>query len=172
MLNGSSSTVQNFAVEAEPVMPHPLVAASGLLLLLAAPSAAPEPPDWPAAAALLRQQERTTLHVPRVSITTTTIIMRSRPAPPLVEKKAEDCVKVEKLDGFTVNRFDSVDLRLKDGRLLRAKLGKNCPALGFYSGFYVKANKDRQICAKRDSFRSRSGRSCAVEGFASLVPAR
>ena len=66
----------------------------------------------------------------------------------------------------------AVRLRLKNGSLPRAKLGNDCPALGFYSGFYVKANKDKKMCAKRDSIRSRSGRQCAVQSFASLVPAR
>jgi hypothetical protein len=145
-------------------MLNPLVAASGLLLLLV-PPASPLVDAQP-------QQQRATVHVPRVTVTTTTIIMRSPRPPVLVEKKGDDCVGVEKIAGFTVNRFDSVDLIMRDGSLMRAKLGKNCPALGFYSGFYVKAHKDRKICAKRDAFRSRSGRECGVERFAALVPAR
>ena len=56
--------------------------------------------------------------------------------------------------------------------MLRARLGNDCPALGFYSGFYVKANPDKKMCAKRDSIRSRSGRLCAIQSFTSLVPAR
>lgn len=151
-------------------MLNPLIVASGLMLLLAAPAPAPEPLAW--AEAVSAMQERVTIHVPRVTVTTTTVILRAPRAPALIEKPAEDCVKVEKLAGFTVNRFDSVDLVLKDGSLLRAKLGADCPALGFYSGFYVKPNKDKKICAKRDAFRSRSGRACAIQDFASLVPAR
>jgi hypothetical protein len=71
-----------------------------------------------------------------------------------------------------VNTQDSVDLVLRDGTLLRAKLGRNCQALGFYSGFYVKTNKDQKICSGRDAFRTRSGRSCDVEGFRTLELAR
>jgi hypothetical protein len=151
-------------------MPNLLIAASGLMLLFAAPASAPQPVDWDMAAGML--QQRVTIHVPRVTIRTATIIMRAPRPTAVVEKKADDCVKMESLAGFSVNRFDSVDLILKDGSLLRAKLGNDCPALGFYSGFYVKANKDRKMCAKRDSIRSRSGRLCAVQSFASLVPAR
>ncbi|WP_404334113.1 hypothetical protein AB2M62_12360 [Sphingomonas sp. MMS12-HWE2-04] len=151
-------------------MLNPLILASGLMLLLATPTS--EPLGWAEAVAGL-QQERVTIHVPRVTVTsTTTIIMRAPRLPALIEKKANDCVKVDKLAGFTVNRSDSVDLVLKDGSLLRAKLGSDCPALGFYSGFYVKPNKDQKICAKRDGFRSRSGRTCPIQGFASLVQAR
>jgi hypothetical protein len=154
-------------------MPHPLPTVSGLLLLLLAPGGSGDAPARAADAGELAVQQRATIHVPRVTVTTTTIIMRSsRPAPAYREKKAEDCVKVERIAGFTVNRFDSVDLILRDGQLLRVKLGADCPALGFYSGFYVKQSGDRKICAKRDSFRSRSGRSCAVQGFTQLVQAR
>jgi len=150
-------------------MLNPLIATSGLLLLFAAPASSPEPLGRNMAGLL---QQRITIHVPRVTIQTTTIIMRSARPAAVVEKKAGDCVKMESLAGFSVNRFDSVDLVLKDGSMLRAKLGNDCPALGFYQGFYVKANKDKKMCAKRDSIRSRSGRLCAVQSFASLVPAR
>ena len=152
-------------------MLNPLIAASGILLLFAAPASPPEPLDWDVVATQF-QQQRVTIHVPRVTVRTTTIIMRAPRPVALVEKKADDCVKMEDLAGFSVNRFDSVDLVLKNGSLLRARLGNDCPALGFYSGFYVKANKDRKMCAKRDSIRSRSGRLCAVQSFAALVPAR
>jgi hypothetical protein len=152
-------------------MLNPLIAASGILLLFAAPASPPEPPDWDMAVSQL-QQQRITIHVPRLTVSRTTIVVRTARPAVLVEKKADDCVKMEDLAGFSVNRFDSVDLLLKNGSLLRAKLGNDCPALGFYSGFYVKANKDKKMCAKRDSIRSRSGRQCAVQAFASLVPAR
>ncbi|MBB5709714.1 hypothetical protein [Sphingomonas xinjiangensis] len=147
-------------------MLNPIIVASGLLLLFA-PSAQPMGSPWDMAAHAL--QQRATVHVPRVTVTTTTIILREPRPTPLLEKKAGKCVKVEKLAGFTVNRFDSVDLLLKDGGQLRARLGARCPALGFYSGFYVKPNPDKKICAGRDAFRSRTGRSCGIQSFAKLV---
>jgi hypothetical protein len=152
-------------------MLNPLIAASGLMLLLAAPAAAPEPPVWSGAVAML-QQQHVTIHVPRMTVTSTTIILRQPSLPPVKEKKASDCVKLEKIEGFTVNTTDSVDLVLSDGSLLRAKLGSECPALGFYSGFYVKPAEDKKLCAGRDSLRSRSGRSCEIQAFRKLVAAR
>jgi hypothetical protein len=141
------------------------------MLLFAAPAAAPEPAAWHVAAGIF-QQQHVTIHVPRITITSTTIIMRSPRLPAVTEKKAKDCVKLDHIAGFTVNATDSVDLVLNNGSYLRAKLGNECPALGFYSGFYVKPTEDKKLCAGRDSLRSRSGRSCAVQAFRTLVLAR
>lgn len=152
-------------------MLNPLLAASGLMLLFAAPAVAPEPPIWDSAAALL--QQHVTIHVPRVTVTSsTTIIVRQPRMVAVKEKKASDCVKLEKIAGFTVNATDSVDLVLNDGSYLRAKLGSECPALGFYSGFYVKPAEDKKLCAGRDSLRSRSGRACEIQAFRRLVEAK
>lgn len=149
-----------------------LVASSLFLLAVAAPAAAPAAaPDWNGAMAAL-QEQRVTIQVPRVTITSTTIILRSR-GPNFVERKSRDCVKIEDISGFAgVNTQNSVDLVLRDGSLLRARLGRDCPALGFYNGFYVKTNKDQKICAGRDSIRTRAGRSCEVEALKTLALAR
>ncbi|MBQ1500145.1 MAG: hypothetical protein IIZ38_17705 [Sphingomonas sp.] len=152
-------------------MPNPFLVASSLLLLVAAPAAAPAGvPDWKAVTLSLQQeQQRVTIQVPRVTITSSATIIVRR-APHVVEKKAKDCVKVQDISGFAgVNTQDSVDLVLRDGSLLRAKLGRKCQALGFYNGFYVKTNKDQKICAGRDSIRTRAGRSCDVEDFRTLA---
>ena len=152
-------------------MPNPFLVASSLLLLVAAPAAAPAGvPDWKAVTLSLQQeQQRVTIQVPRVTITSSATIIVRR-APHVVEKKAKDCVKVQDISGFAgVNTQDSVDLVLRDGSLLRAKLGRKCHALGFYNGFYVKTNKDQKICAGRDSIRTRAGRSCDVEDFRTLA---
>ncbi len=159
-------------------MPNPLFAVSSLAILLVAPAPAhtgPEREPLPAMIAQQPQQQQRamTIHVPRVTITSTTIILRSAPAPRFREKKTHDCVEVKKLAGFAgVNTSDSVDLVLQDGSLLRAKLGRDCPAIGFYQGFYVKANEDRKICAGRDAIRTRSGRTCEVAAFRKLVAER
>lgn len=154
-------------------MPNQLFALSSMLLAFAAPGSSP---DWDAAVSLFRQQaqqQKATIHVPRVTMTTsTTFILRSSRPPEMKEKKTDDCIGIEKLAGFVVTQNDSVDLVLTDRSVLRAKLGDECPALGFYAGFYVKAVGDRKICAKRDSFRSRSGKSCAIQAFRKLVPVR
>lgn len=146
-------------------------AAASFLLFFAAPGTPPAPPEWSRVLELFQQQQHVTVHVPRVTITTT-FVMRAPAPPPLREKKADDCVKIAKISGFAVNRPNSIDLLLNDGKLLRVNLADNCPALGFYSGFYVKPTKDEKICAGRDAFRSRSGRSCSIQAFRSLVPAK
>jgi hypothetical protein len=159
-------------------MPNPFSVASSLLLLVAAPAAAPAgAPDWNMVSFRLQQQDqeqrqRVTIQVPRVTITSSATIVVRRSVR-LIEKKSKDCVKVQDISGFAgVNTQESVDLVLRDGSLLRAKLGRNCPALGFYNGFYVKTNKDQKICAGRDSIRTRAGRSCDVEALKMLELAR
>ncbi len=147
-------------------MVNPSLAGSSLLLLIAAPS--PAPVSWESAVAGL-QQQRITIHVPRMTVTTTTFVVRTEQnAATVIEKRASDCVKMDRLAGFTLNRNDSVDLLLKDGGVLRAHLASDCPALGFYSGFYIKATSDSRFCARRDALRTRSGRQCAVQSFATL----
>jgi len=96
------------------------------------------------------------------------------PLPPIawVERSADKCVKMDRLSGAAVIRSDSVDLVLSGGKRLRAKLNDECPALDFYSGFYIKPTSDGMVCARRDSFRSRAGGECRIEGFRSLLPSR
>lgn len=153
----------------EAVMSNLPIAATGLLLMLAVPAATPAVRADPADASV---QQHVSIHVPRMTVTSTTIIVRREADSRLVERRANDCVKVDRIEGFTVNAADSVDLILDDGTLLRAKLGSECPALGFYSGAYLRPSKDNKVCAGRDSLRSRSGRSCPVQAFRNLVRAR
>ena len=86
------------------------------------------------------------------------------------ERKAKKCVPVKMLATASVTEEDSVDLVLRDRSRLRAKLESSCPALDFYSGFYLKPTKDGQICADRDTIYSRSGGHCEITAFRSLVP--
>ncbi|RYD88957.1 MAG: hypothetical protein EOP61_32600 [Sphingomonadales bacterium] len=151
-------------------MLNPPFAAASLLLFFAPFGIVSEAPEWVRALELFQQQQHVTVHVPRVTVTTT-FVMRSASVP-VREKKADDCVKIDRIAGYSVNRSNSIDLLLNDGKLLRVNLGDDCPALGFYSGFYVKPTKDKKICAGRDAFRSRSGRSCSIQAFRSLVPAK
>lgn len=152
-------------------MPNLPIAAAGLMLMLAVPAARPAAPVDPAPAAPF--QQHLTIHVPRMTVTTSTTVIVRREAPvALVERKAKTCVDVDRIQGFTVNAGDSVDLILEDGSLLRAKLGSECPALGFYSGAYLKPTKDSRFCAGRDALHSRSGRICPVQAFKNLVRAR
>ena len=152
---------------------------AALCLLLAAPAVPAALRSDPAAETGGEGPQHSVIHVPRVTISTTTVITtRSRtpvaPPPPTVamtEGKATDCIRTQRIVGFVVTRNDSVDLVLNDGTRMRAKLGNNCPALGFYSGFYVRPNADGRMCANRDTIRARSGASCSIQGLRTLIPA-
>jgi hypothetical protein len=87
------------------------------------------------------------------------------------ERRSEKCVKVQRLAAADVTRRDSVDLLLNDGKRMRARLGRECPALTFYRGFYLKPTADGMLCADRDSIRSRAGGECRIRGLRKLVPA-
>jgi len=155
-------------------------------LLLAATTAlllSPAPPGdgrkaAPASAgstrlAQVRIQQHFVVRMPRPD----TVRRLSAPAAPLppiawAEKDADKCIKLQSLAGATITRPDSVDLFLAGGKRVRARLGNECPALDFYTGFYVKPTKDGMICAKRDVFRSRAGGECRIKAFRTLIPQR
>jgi hypothetical protein len=171
----SSSAVQTCAIKRS-FMLKPFLASAAALTLLAAPAAliargvgSPAPPGG---------EQHYVIHVPRITVTTTTVVTtRNRAAaaplpPPMVERKADDCLRMQRIVAFAVTQRDSVDLMLNDGTRMRAKLGSNCPTLDFYSGFYVRPNPDGKMCVNRDSIRSRSGGSCAIQAFKTLVPRR
>lgn len=154
-----------------------LLAATTALLLPSAPSG-DERKVAPGVAgqsriAQVRIQQQIVIRVPR-SDTVRRVSAPAAPLPPIawVEKDSDKCVKIENLAGATITRPDSVDLFLSGGKRMRAKLGDECPALDFYTGFYVKPTRDGMVCAKRDVFRSRSGGECRIKAFRTLVPQR
>lgn len=154
-----------------------LAVAAALLLPLAAPSdaggkGAPATLDG-TRLAQVRIQQHIVIRIPRPDA----IRRVSAPAAPLppiawVEKASDKCVQMNRLAGAAITRSDSVDLVMAGGKRIRAKLGKECPALDFYSGFYVKPTKDGMVCAKRDTFRSRAGGECQIKSFRTLIPER
>lgn len=84
------------------------------------------------------------------------------------EDKGPKCVAMNSIAGAGLVGQNSVDLVLKDRSRVRAKLEKSCPALDYYYGFYIRPSGDGQICADRDSIRSRMGGECEIEKFRSL----
>lgn len=86
------------------------------------------------------------------------------------EKKGPRCIPMAKVAGAAVSARNSVDIILRgaSGRV-RAEFGSSCPALDFYSGFYILPTEDRMICADRDSIHARSGGECQVTRFRGLV---
>ena len=118
--------------------------------------------------AQLTIRERIVIRVPRMEAAP------GRPPAPvlMVEKKGPKCVPAQSLAGAAITRPDSVDLVLTGGKMLRAHLEDDCPALDFYSGFYLKPARDGRVCQDRDSVRSRSGGQCRIDKFTTLVPKR
>jgi hypothetical protein len=86
-----------------------------------------------------------------------------------VEKNGPKCIIANQLAGAIVNGTDSVDLVFKGGSRMRAQLDNDCTALGYYGGFYLKTASDGQVCARRDTIRTRSGDSCSIGKFKRLV---
>jgi hypothetical protein len=131
--------------------------------------------DSASAMAVMGQVQISQLHIEQ------TTIVRIRPAtltapnaaiPPVrwQEKKGPNCIQVNAIGGALVSGRDSIDMVLRGGARLRAKLSKSCAALDFNQGFCVKPSKDGRICEDRDTIRSRMGAECEINKFKSLVP--
>jgi hypothetical protein len=166
-------------------MLRPSILSAALLTLAVAPVAlvSAAAPLSPLAAgtdsADLDPAQHYVVHVPRITITSTTVVRTNRAPPsapramtPMTERKADDCIRMQRVVAFAVAERHSVDLVMNDGSRMRAKLGDKCPALDFYAGFYIRPNSDGKMCAGRDTIRSRSGGSCNIQAFRTLVPTR
>ena len=127
------------------------------------PAAAPEPIPGTVAT-----------HHAQLIIREQIIVRVPRRAPPRRvswhERKGDRCVEIDALAGAAINAPDSVDFILRGGRMVRAKLEASCPALDYYSGFYVVPTKDGQMCIGRDAIHDRSGNECGIARFRRLVP--
>lgn len=88
-----------------------------------------------------------------------------------VERDGPRCITSKAIRGASLSLPGRVDFLLPRRQRVRAVLSEDCPALDFYSGFYL-APEDARICAGRDSIRSRIGGSCRIDGFRRLVPRR
>ncbi len=85
------------------------------------------------------------------------------------ESRGPKCVPMRAITGAGLVGPNSVDLILRDQSRVRAKLEKSCPALDYYYGFYIRSSQDGQICADRDSVRSRMGGQCEIDKFRTLT---
>lgn len=93
-----------------------------------------------------------------------------RPVPPQVqwvEHKGPKCVSTSDIQGAFLSGNDHVDFIMRKHRVLRAHLEENCPALDFYTGFYL-SSADQRVCADRDVIRSRMGATCQIDSFGKL----
>jgi hypothetical protein len=142
-------------------------------LLVAATSLAPAPVRPADAAAppvevtQMMIQQRIIIRVPA---------MNPPPPPPRPikwkEVKGPKCVALNQLAGAAIGPNSVVDLYLRGGTRLRAQLDDDCPALDYYSGFYISPPADGQVCQRRDMLHTRAGQQCRIERFRMLVPER
>ncbi|MFM5914807.1 MAG: hypothetical protein ACKOPR_08705 [Chakrabartia godavariana] len=86
------------------------------------------------------------------------------------EKSAPKCLPMTALGGISISRPDSIDLVLRNGQLVRARLEKGCPSIDFYSGFYLEPTRDGRLCEDRDTIHSRTGGACVIDKFRLLMP--
>ncbi len=84
------------------------------------------------------------------------------------EGRSQRCIARRRIVGAGLLGPNSVDLVLSDDTRVRATLGRRCPALDFYRGFYMTAGEDGRICADRDTIRARSGAECEIDQFHTL----
>jgi len=87
------------------------------------------------------------------------------------EHKGPKCIPTSEIRGAFLSGNDHVDFLMSGHRRLRAKFDEDCPALDFYTGFYLTSD-DEKICSGRDVIRSRSGGTCLIDRFRKLIPKR
>lgn len=88
------------------------------------------------------------------------------------EGRGPRCVAAASVAGASLLSENSVDLVMRDGARVRARLENGCGGIDFYQGFYVNGTADGMICADRDSIRSRMGGQCEIDQFRALTPVR
>jgi hypothetical protein len=155
-------------------MPNPSVAAFTLIASVAAASTpAPAGQVTGIELAQVTISGRIIIRVPSTPQNMAAPMRRITPPQPIewAEKKGPKCIAADQLGGAIV-ASDYVDLVLRGGDRVRAQLDGDCSGLGYYGGFYVKPSTDGQICAGRDSIRTRSGDRCTIKKFKKLVPKR
>lgn len=91
------------------------------------------------------------------------------PTPAWKESRGPRCVARGDLMAASVDSEKNVDFILRDRTRVRARLQNSCPALDYYSGFYLKPTADGRICRDRDAVHARSGGACEIDVFRRLT---
>jgi hypothetical protein len=86
-----------------------------------------------------------------------------------IEKKGPKCIPAGAIRQALLSGSEQVDFILVNHARVRAKFDEDCPALDFYTGFYLQP-QDERVCAGRDAIHSRIGGSCTIERFSQLIP--
>jgi hypothetical protein len=144
------------------------------LVLIAFLSSASAVPPSPPAGVEIAQLTITQSIIIRVPARRSRRYASSSDVPPALprfkDRRGPKCINAATIGGAAITAPDSVDFILKGGKRVRAKLEDACPALDYYSGFYVKPPADGKICADRDSIHTRSGGDCQIDKFRTLTP--
>mgnify|MGYP003575081134 CR=1 FL=1 len=133
-----------------------------LLMGVSMASAAPQF-DGDGEPRIVRHERRIIMRVP----------VRGRSSPAAtewVEKGSKRCIQADRMAGAIIRSSDVIDLVVEGGARWRIKLRDECPALGFYGGFYLRPPEDGEICARREVIHTRSGAECEIGSFKKLVP--
>lgn len=149
-------------------MTHPAFPAALLLLLAAAPAA---PGREPGVVGQLLFHQHIVIRVPRLPASRPMSMPSPPPAATWRESKGPQCIAGDDLMAASIPTDDRVDLMMRGGERLRARLDKRCRTIDYYTGFYVTAGHDGQVCARRDAIRTRSGDECGIDKFRRLTPA-
>jgi hypothetical protein len=134
------------------------------LIAIAPPPEAKPERDQPAAQVMVRRQ------IVIRSISTGPRTGGLRKAVEWQERRGPRCVPAQAIAGAARMRRNSVDLILRNQRRVRVRLGRACPALDYYYGFYITPGEDGLVCSDRDSVRSRVGGQCEIDRFDLLRP--
>lgn len=86
-----------------------------------------------------------------------------------VERRMGRCIPIGNIEGVQPDRGNALILYLRDRRLVRAQLDRECRARDFYSGFYLSRSSDGRLCVDRDVLQSRSGANCRLSEMRQLV---
>jgi len=105
----------------------------------------------------------------RVVVRVQTTQLAMVPLAALREKKGPKCIAMTDILAAAIVERSSVDLVLRGGFRMRARLAAKCPGLDYYSGFYVVPSSDGKLCADRDVIRDRAGGECEIDKFRQLV---
>jgi hypothetical protein len=129
--------------------------------------------DLAPSAIMVEQVEVAQMSITRTAVVRIAPVIAAPPKPiRWKEKDGPKCVDIGMLAGLAIREVDAIDLTLRGGRNVRAKLEKGCPSAEFYSGFYLQRSRDGLVCAGRDVIHSRVGAACEVTKFKTLKPAK
>lgn len=87
-------------------------------------------------------------------------------------KSKRACVPVNRIAGAEVKNDRTIEISLRNGERWRMRFAEDCPALGYYEGFYYRRTHAGYLCAGRDAVIARSGGECPIHSLSRTRKAR